>query len=511
MPTLLVIDDEESVRYSFRYVYEADGIDVLEAGSAAEGWELVRKDATAGGPDVIVLDLQLPDRPGLELLRDLRELDARRPVLVITAHGTADTAIEAMKAGAFDYLVKPVDLEQLSQLLERAFAAAHMMKARAVLPGGEDASPEDDQIIARSRVMQEMCKAIGRIAPQDVNVLILGESGTGKELVARALYQHSKRAGQPFLAINCAAIPETLLESELFGHEKGAFTGAERRRIGKFEQADGGTLFLDEIGDMQPALQAKMLRVLQEQRFQRLGSNETVQTRVRVLAATNQDLEKLVAEGRFRADLYYRLKGVTVSVPPLRERSEDVAELARYFLLRFNAEMGLDVRSLAPEALARLESYSWPGNVRELRGVIQQAMLNSSGHILLAEFLPAFLNDQSGDGLRASLPAASGPARGDFPEVQALVARLLEQGTTDVHARVLEAVERVVFEQVLRHTRGHQGQASQVLGISRATLRHKLRALGLAIDRVLTEEAPGPSGQEGADGGDGEGESDGAA
>src|SRR5262245_32471227 len=282
MRTLLVIDDEESVCYSFRRVFEGDQVRVLTARTAAEGLAQVREH----DPDVVVLDLQLPDGSGLEVFPQIQALDRKRPVIFITAHGTTQTAIEAMKGGAFDYLVKPLDLERLSQVLERAFDAARLMGVPALLPEEQPS----DQIIGRSPVMQEMCKVIGRIAPQDVNVLILGESGTGKELVARALYHHSRRADQPFLVINCAAVPEQLLESELFGHEQGAFTGAVRRRIGKFEQCDGGTLFLDEIGDMAPALQAKMLRVLQEQRFERLGSNETLQTRVRVLAATNHDL-----------------------------------------------------------------------------------------------------------------------------------------------------------------------------------------------------------------------------
>src|SRR5262249_33652910 len=282
--------DEEIVRYSFRRAFESDRVRVLTARTAAEGLEQAREH----GPDVVVLDLQLPDGSGLDLLPRLQALDPKRPAIFITAHRTTEAAIEAMKQGPFDSLVKPVDLDRLTQLLDRAFEAARLMHVPAVLPAEE----REDRIVGRSPVMQEMCKAIGRIAPQDVNVLILGESGTGKELVARALYHHSRRADKPFLAINCAAIPENLLESELFGHEQGAFTGAQRRRIGKFEQCDGGTLFLDEIGDMAPALQAKILRLLQEQRFERLGGNETLQTRTRVLAATNQDLEKLVEQGR---------------------------------------------------------------------------------------------------------------------------------------------------------------------------------------------------------------------
>ena len=384
MPTLLVVDDEESVRYTFRRLFHTSDVEVRTAADAAAGLEAI----TAQPPDVIVLDLQLPDMSGLDLYRAIHPRLPKCPVIFITSHGTTEAAIEAMKGGAFDYLVKPVDLDRLSQVIDRAFEAVRLMSAPAVLPS-EDVS---DRIVGRCPVMQEMCKAIGRIAPQDVNVLILGESGTGKELVARALYQHSRRAGQPFLAVNCAAIPETLLESELFGHEKGAFTGADRRRIGKFEQCSGGTLFLDEIGDMTPGLQAKMLRVLQDQRFERVGGGETLQTQVRILTATNQDLPKLVSEGRFRKDLYYRLNAVTIQVPPLRARQEDTAELAHYFLFRFNRELNMDLRALAPETLQILEAFHWPGNVRELQGVIKQAMLNASGHILAPEFLPEYLS-----------------------------------------------------------------------------------------------------------------------
>jgi two-component system nitrogen regulation response regulator GlnG len=472
MPTLLVIDDEPSVQYAFRRVFGDERVKVLAAHTLAEG----RARAAEDRPDVIVLDIQLPDGSGLELFRELHEHDPKRPVLFITAHGSTETAIEAMKGGAFDYLVKPLDLDRLSALLGRAFDAARLMQTPAVLPQEEG----EDRIIGHSAVMQEMCKTVGRVAPQDVSVLILGESGSGKELVARALYQHSRRADQPFLAINCAALPENLLESELFGHEKGAFTGAERKRIGKFEQADGGTLFLDEIGDMPLPMQAKMLRVLQEQRFERVGGNESVQTRVRVLAATNRDPAALVADGRFRKDLYYRLSAVTISVPPLRERPGDVAELAHYFLFRFDREMGLDLRGFDPGALALLEGYAWPGNVRELRNAVQYALLNASGHLILPEFLPAPLR-------QPPPPAAEpAPAAGHL-DLEQLIDGLLERGEREVYARVTEAVERALFSRVLRHTHGHQAQASEVLGINRTTLRHKLRALGLGVDRVVTE------------------------
>ena len=477
MPKLLIIDDESSVLYSFRRVFEGDRVQVLTARTAGEGLAQLRENR----PDVIVLDLQLPDRSGLEVFEEIRVADPKRPVIFITAHGTTQTAIEAMKNGAFDYLVKPVDLERLSQILDRAFEAARLMHVPAVLPAEESG----DQIVGRSAVMQEMSKAIGRIAPQDVNVLILGESGAGKELVARALYHHSHRAAKPFLAINCAAIPEALLESELFGHEQGAFTGASRRRIGKFEQCDSGTLFLDEIGDMSPALQAKMLRVLQEQRFERLGSNETLRTMVRVLAATNYDLEKLVAEGRFRKDLYYRLRVVTIQVPPLRARLDDLSELAHYFLFRFDRELGLDLRAIAPEALEVLQSYSWPGNVRELQSVIKQAMLNASGHILLREFLPQeFFKDKS--------PLPAGQQASEDIDLVGMIDSLLESGETSTYSKILEAVERVLLTRVLARTHGHQTQASQLLGLNRATLRHKMRTLGLSVDKILVEEGNPP-------------------
>jgi two-component system nitrogen regulation response regulator GlnG len=473
MPVLLVIDDEASIRYSFQRLFTEEGTEVLTAATAADGL----KQARSRQPDVIVLDLQLPDRNGLDLYGDLHALDPRRPVIFITAHGTTDTAIEAMKQGAFDYLVKPVDLDRLSQLLRRAFDAARLMRVPAVLPAEE--APE--RIVGSSPVMQEMCKVIGRLAPQDVNVLIIGETGVGKELVARALYHHSRRADRPFLAINCPALPEALLESELFGHERGAFTGAHQRRIGKFEQCDGGTLFLDEIGDLTPAVQAKMLRVLQEQCFERLGGQETVRTQVRVLAATNQDLGRLVAENRFRKDLYYRLNSTTIQVPPLRQRREDVAELAHHFLFRFNRELNRDLRGIAPEALELFQRWDWPGNVRELQGVIRQALLSATGHLLLPEFLPPELSRQA-----TTVEPVASSTPGSF-DLTGLIEKLLGEGRKDLYAEVTRAVERVLLARVLRHTHGHQAQASDLLGLNRTTLRYKLRELGLTVDRVVSE------------------------
>lgn len=475
MRSLLVVDDEEAVLYSFQKIFAGAETTVLTAQTGAEGLQKCLEDS----PDVVVLDLQLPDCSGMDVFRQIRAVDARKPVLFITAHGTTATAIEAMKNGAFDYLVKPVDLERLSQLLERAFDAARLMNVPAVLPDDD----REDRIVGRSPIMQEMCKMLGRIAPQNVNVLIRGESGTGKELVARAIYHNSPRSEKAFLAINCAAIPEALLESELFGHEEGAFTGANRRRIGKFEQCDGGTLFLDEIGDMAPALQAKILRVLQDQRFERLGSNQLLQTNVRVLAATNQNLEDLVQQGKFRKDLYYRLKGSTIRVPPLRERMDDVAELAHYFLFRFNRSLGLDVRSFDPQVLSKFQAYSWPGNVRELESVIKEGMINASGHVFFPEFLPRDFLVAAGTPSEIATTVAS-PSTFRLEE---LVDELLKRGVGDVYAKVLEGVDRIVLSRALRHTHGHLSQTSKLLGLNRRTLRMRMQALGLVMDKVVTE------------------------
>jgi two-component system nitrogen regulation response regulator GlnG len=331
--------------------------------------------------------------------------------------------------------------------------------------------------------MQEVYKAIGRVALLDVTVLIIGESGTGKELVARALYQHSRRADKQFLAMNCAALPESLLESELFGHERGAFTGAERRRIGKFEQAHQGTLFLDEIGDMALSTQAKMLRLLQEQRFERLGGNETIQTDVRVIAATNQDLEAAVSAGRFRQDLLYRLNGFTIHLPPLRERRDDLPLLVDHFLKVFNRDLDRHVRSVAPGALRLLEAYPWPGNVRELQSTIRYALVLAGGDVLTPECLPEHLRDWSAEA--GAAPAA--PVDGF--DLAGHVQHLLHLGDTDIYRRACEAADRVILEVILRSTHGNQVQASQLLGISRTTLRAKLKAFGMIVEKQLLTEA----------------------
>src|SRR5579862_4860279 len=357
MDKLLVIDDEPGILYSIGQCFEGDGIEVLTASNADDGLRLAGEQS----PNVILLDIRLGAHSGLDVFTALRKLNPRLLVVFITGHGSAEIAIEAMERGAFDYLVKPLDLPQLRQTVTKALSISRLMRTPAIVEEFGESKIRADRLVGSGPLMQAVCKQIGRVAQQEVNVLILGESGTGKELVARAIYQHSLRKNAQLMAINCAAIPETLLESELFGHERGAFTGADRRRIGKFEQCNGGTILLDEIGDMPPALQAKILRLIQEQSFERVGGNETIKTDVRVIAATHRDLKAFSAEGKFRADLYYRLSVFTIHLPALRERGDDVPMLVRHFVRRFGRELGREIREISPEAMQTLCTYSWPG------------------------------------------------------------------------------------------------------------------------------------------------------
>jgi DNA-binding NtrC family response regulator len=369
MAYLLLIDDDPALLPGqVRQAFPAPVHRVEVAASGAEGLKRI----AAGPPDVILLDLGLPDQSGLEVYQQIRRIDARIPVIFVTVAKSADAAIEAMKQGAYEYLCKPIDPRQLRRVVGEALEVSRRMREPAVLAeAADDGADVEGAIVGSCPAIREVYKAVGQVAAQGVPVLITGESGTGKELVARAIYQHGPRANAPFLALNCAAIPEALLESELFGHEKGAFTGADRRRIGKFEQVSGGTLFLDEVGDMPAALQAKVLRLLQEQSFERVGGNETIRTDVRLIAATHRDLKALSAEGKYRADLYYRLGVFTIHLPPLRERGDDLPLLVRHYLRRYSRELGREVQEVAPEALERLRCYSWPGNIRELQSVLK--------------------------------------------------------------------------------------------------------------------------------------------
>jgi two-component system nitrogen regulation response regulator GlnG len=475
MQTLLVIDDEASIRYSIQEVLESDDLRIRVAEHAAEGLAAVREEA----PDVVLLDIRLGNRSGLELFSELRQIDPKILVIFITGQGNSDTAIEAMKLGAFDYLVKPLDLGQLKQVVEQALKISQLMHVPAAVDVPQQVADASDRLIGSGPAMQSICKQIGRIAPQNVNVLVLGKSGTGKELVARAIYFHSRRNQGPFLAINCAAIPESLLESELFGHEKGAFTGAEHRRIGKFEQCNNGTIFLDEVGDMPLATQSKILRLLQDGQFQRVGGNETMSVDVRVVAATHQNLESMIETGRFRNDLYYRLRGVTLELPPLKERIEDLPELAHYFLFRFNRQLGTMVQSISPEVLEFFEAYSWPGNIRELQSVIREALIASTGPTLLPEFLPTVIRREADDPARETTPSTA-PDDANWESIEQYVQNAIEAGNRDIYRRALQLFDNLLVNEVMLRTQGNQSLAAEILGISRPTLRHKLRGMAKA-------------------------------
>jgi two-component system nitrogen regulation response regulator GlnG len=473
MAKLLVIDDEPNVLYSMEKSFHSPKLEVAVAATGRQGIAQVEQLR----PDVVVLDVRLPDMPGLDVFDHIRRIDPRVPVIMITAFAAAETAIEAMKRGAFEYLLKPVDFHYLREVIDKAVELSRFRHVPAVFEEEPTASAgaEVDRIVGRSAAMQEVCKAIGRVASRDVTVLITGESGTGKELVARALFHHSSRADKPFLALNCAAIPESLLESELFGHERGAFTDANRRRIGKFEQAHQGTLFLDEIGDMAAATQAKILRVLQEQRFERVGDEATIQTDVRLIAATNKDLDKEVAAGRFRPDLFYRLNVFNIHLPPLRERRGDIPLLVEHFLRLFGRTLGRPNLALSAEARELLAGHDWPGNVRQLQSVLKYAMIKTVGDVLAPESLP--------ENFRS--PPAPPPAALPLAGLTSLTENLLRAGETEIYRKVALEVDRAILTAVLQHVKGNQVQASELLGISRTTLRAKLRALANDTDESL--------------------------
>ena len=476
---LLIDDDPVMIPEQVRHAFAAPDYRVSIAPDGATGIAIVRRDP----PDVILLDIRLPDRSGLEVYAELRAIDARIPVIFVTMAKTADTAIEAMKRGAFNYLYKPLDLAVLHTAVREALEVDRRMRSRVSLgDGGEEL--EDGNICGASPAMLDVYKAIGRVASQDVTVLITGESGTGKELVARAIYQHSARAHAPFLALNCAAIPEMLLESELFGHEKSAFTGADRRRIGKFEQCNGGTILLDEIGDMSLLLQAKLLRLLQEQTFERVGGNETIRTDVRLVASTHRDLK---LEDRFRADLYYRLGVFTIHLPPLRERGDDLALLATRLVRRYSRELGRNVSEVSSAAMERLRAHAWPGNVRELQSVLKQALLNAQGSILMPAHLPDFGPAAAPAPVERPVVVRSPGDAGPLA-IDAYVRATLREKAGTVYEHMHREVDRRLLALALEQTGGNQRDAARLLGISRQTMRMRMRALGLSIARSVEHD-----------------------
>lgn len=468
---LLLIEDDPSLAAALATVLSAEGFSVEIARRGDDGCRRAAQEAF----DVILTDLRLPGLGGLEVIRRLHVQQPGTPILLMTAHGTTETAIEAMKEGAFDYLLKPFEMEDLIAATTRALASRRLRPngAAPTVP-----SPVPSALIGNSRPMQEVYKEIGRVATKPVTVLIRGETGTGKELIARALYAHGDRSRGPFIAVNCAAIPETLLESELFGHERGAFTGAIERRIGRFEQADHGTLFLDEIGEMGASTQAKLLRVLQERSFQRIGGRDPIPLDVRIIAATHVDLEAAILAKTFREDLFYRLNQVSLFLPPLRDRPEDIPLLALHFAHKHGESLGFKSPAIHPDAVRVLCDHPWPGNVRELENVVRQALLRTGGYPIADIDVREVLSKATRNAMT--------------PEtLQGMVTETLasaERGEiSNVYDRLVGLLDFEVLSQAMVRAGGNQAQAARWLGISRVTLREKLRIHGLKAPAEIDE------------------------
>lgn len=472
MGKILIVDDDAQLRLSFEKILAAEGHNVLMSATGEGGLEIVKNDP----PDIVVMDVRLPGMGGLEAFKAMHEVDPKLPVIIMTAFGTTDMAIEATKLGAFDYILKPFDIPEMLSNIDKGLSASKFMRSRVEIgPAPEGDSTE--VIFGRSKSMQEVYKQIGRVASTAATILIRGESGTGKELVARAIYQHSARANRPFLVINCVAIPETLLESELFGYEKGAFTGATNRRIGKIEQANGGTVFLDEIGDMPFSIQAKILRLLQERSIERLGGRFPIPVDVRVIAATNRDLEVALDEGRFREDLYYRLKVVTLNLPPLRERFGDIPILAEYFLKRFSHEMAIDCPGITDQAKEIMLSYSWPGNVRELGNVVQKALIFSRGAPICAEEISQAIRvETDGGGVQTEVRPDS---------IEEWIKSSLTAGGDNLFVEMVDEFSKILIKQALLLTAGNRSKAAKLLGLSRPTLLAKIEKFGIRIEASI--------------------------
>jgi len=473
MEKILIIDDDEGLNHFLGRFFRRKGYEVTICLSGEHAVGTVGEETF----DLILLDYKMPGMNGLDTLTRIRKGQVKTPIIIMTAYGSTDTAIEAMKRGAYDYLSKPFERQELSRIVSEALELNRRMKEVVCLPDPlsevKPALPKGTlKMVGRSKKMQAVYKTIGQIAEKDVAVLLTGESGTGKELAAKAIYHHSLRKEKPFLAINCAAIPEQLFESELFGYERGAFTGDHQTRIGKIERCDGGTCFLDEIGDLSMGLQAKLLRVLQEGEFERLGGRGPIKVDVRIIAATNKDLALAVQNGLFREDLYWRLKVIAIELPPLRKRAEDIPELTEYFIARFGAEYDKPIRHVSERVLNQFCAYPWPGNIRELENCIRRAILLCTGDILTEEHieplngqrehLPKELDhDQLMENLREKLGA--------------IVPDILRLSDQSAHANIIELVEETIILKALEECGNNQVKAAGMLGISRNTLRHRLK------------------------------------
>ena len=470
MNRILIIDDDEQLSKSFAKILDQEGYTVQRALSGEEGLKRVN----AQRPDLVVLDVRLPGMSGIRTLESIHEQEPKLPVIIFTAYGTTETAIEAMKIGAFDYIYKPFDVPEMLKTIASGLEAGRFM-ATPVDMDPEPTQVRREAIIGRSAAMLEVYKTIGRVASTDATVLIRGDSGTGKELAARAIYQHSKRSIRPFMVINCVAIPENLLESELFGYEKGAFTGAVHRRVGKIEQANQGTVFLDEIGDMPLPIQSKLLRLLQERSIERLGGREVIPVNVRILAATNRDLEQAVAEGRFREDLYYRLKVVTVSMPPLRDRLEDIPALTEYLLGRFCREMDMDNPGISQEALQILQTYRWPGNIRELANTLQKSLIFNRGMPIQSEDISFPAQERERSGQRRDVERS----------VHTWIQEMFKDKPDNVFDTCMDQFSSLVIKEALSVTKGNRSQAAKILGMSRPTLHSKMEKLGIRVESSI--------------------------
>ncbi|UCF83039.1 MAG: sigma-54-dependent Fis family transcriptional regulator [Desulfobacteraceae bacterium] len=476
MSTILIIDDDYQLRKSFEKLLTQEGYSLESAPSGETGLKLVHKKM----PDLVVLDMRLPGMNGFETFQAIHDVEPKLPVIIMTAYGTTETAIEATKMGAFDYILKPFDIPDMLNVIYQALEAGRFMRS----PVEMNAIPEEasrEAIIGRSDQMQEVYKAIGRVSSTDATVLIRGESGTGKELVARAIYHHSLRANKPFHVINCVAIPETLLESELFGYEKGAFTGATHRRVGKVEQANAGTVFLDEIGDMPFSIQAKILRLLQEKKIERLGGRETIPVNVRIIASTNRELEVAIAENQFREDLYYRLKVVTIWLPPLRERKDDIPSLTDYYISQYTGELGIDNPGITKKAKEMLNNYSWPGNVRELANTIQKALIFNRGAPIRPEDLTQAVRGKD-------LVQGVVTDTGDQAIRQWTREVLKTRAENNIFDTCMDRFASLLISEALNLTGGNRSQAAKLLGLSRPTLHSKIEKYRLKLETFVKEE-----------------------
>jgi two-component system nitrogen regulation response regulator GlnG len=472
---ILIADDQESIRLALQRGLEKRGYRV---DTATDGSEALAK-ALDRPYGLIFLDIKMPGMSGLEILEKIKEPLPDTPVIIITGHGSMSNAINAMKKGAYDYIVKPFNMEQIYLKTEKSFSDRSLKKKLAAYKAVAGAGHQEDEIVGKSMAMQEVFLDIGKVADTDATVLILGESGTGKEMVARAVHQNSKRSANPFIAVNCAAIPKDLLESELFGFEKGAFTGAMASKLGKFELADGGTIFLDEVGDLDISMQTKVLRVLQEREIDRVGGNTSIAVDVRIISATDRDLEQAMHDNLFRESLFYRLNVFQIKLPPLRKRKEDIPLLIDFFLARFISESGLKNKYLTPQVYDLLQEYQWPGNVRELENMLKRSILISTGASITPEYFPDSISGKGSPSTKDDLPFEGiiGEKFKDF------IIKMCRAGQGDLYRTVVEQIERPLLESVLAECKGNQLKAAGLLGINRNTLRKKMQALQIKIQK----------------------------